>query len=260
MAKYIKKRDKKNGGRIALVIVLAVLLAALIWLACVLGQWEIPTPDQSGEPNQDGSEETQDVTTESETMPDATDPQAVALSNGLVVHYISGYAGIYMEDGTDEPVTDVMMLILENTASEDLQLARIWIEYSNFTAEFEVTNLPAGEKVVTLEKNRHPEATEAYRSIQVKNVVFFPEKMGLQEDRIQIKGYKEMLEVTNISAEDITGDIYIYYKNSASDLLYGGITYRASVKDGLKRGESVLINVRHYDPENSRILMIDCGD
>ena len=182
------------------------------------------------------------------------------LSDGLVIHYISSYAGSYMEDGTNEPVADVMMIILENTSEQDLQLARISIEYEGFTAEFEVTNLPAGEKVVALEKNRHPEASGDYLSIQTKNVLFFPEPMGLEEERIEIKGRNGTLEVTNISGEDIPGDIYIYYKNSAADLLYGGITYRVPVRGGLKAGESTTVIAGHYTPDNSRLLLVDCGD
>ena len=167
---------------------------------------------------------------------------------------------MYMEDGTDEAVTDVMMIVLENTSEEDLQLARISIEYEDFTAEFEVTSLPAGERVVALEKNRHPETSGDYLSIQTKNVVFFQKKMNLQEDRIKIEGANGTLEVTNISGEDIVGDIYVYYKNSARDLLYGGITYRVAVRGGLKAGESSMVIAGHYTPNNCRLVLVDCGD
>ena len=270
MAKYSKKKKKQpqqkkktqnrgSGARVALLIILTVLLAALVWLASLLGQREVPTLDQTGIPGQSGTESATDSAGSPETVPETTEPQPIELSDGLVIHYISSYAGIYMEDGTDEPVADVMMIILENTSEQDLQLARISIEYENFTAEFEVTNLPAGEKAVLLEKNRHAAAGQAYQSIQMKNVVFFPEKMGLQEDRIQIEGHNGTLEVTNISGENITGDIYIYYKNSATDLLYGGITYRVAVRGGLKAGESAAVIAGHYTLGNSRLLLVDCG-
>lgn len=271
MAKYSKKKknqpqqkkktqNKGSGGRVVLLIILTLLLAVLVWLASLMGQREVPTLEQTGGPDRSGTETTADTTGSQAMIPEPAEPQPIELSDGLVIHYISSYAGIYMEDGTDEPVADVMMIVLENTSEQDLQLARISIEYSGFTAEFEVTNIPAGEKVVALEKNRHSEASGDYLSIQTKNVVFFPEPMGMEEERIQIKGLNGTLEVTNISAEDITGDIYIYYKNSATDLLYGGITYRVSVKGGLKAGESIRIIAGHYTPQNSRILLVDCGD
>lgn len=261
MGKYSKKK-KKSTDRTVLTVLLTVvliLLAGMIWLAVCLGPQEVPTPEQTDAPDS-GSTESVPVRTEEKQTAEATESPVIELGSGLVVHYISGYAGIYMEDGSGDLVTDVMMLLLENTAEEDLQLARISVEYSDFTAEFEVTNLPAGEKVVVLEKNRHPKPDEKYRAIQAKNVLFFPETMGLQEDRIRITGANGSLEVENISGEDITGDIYIYYKNSASDLLYGGITYRVTVKGGLAAGEKIRVVAGHHTVDGSRILLVDCGD
>lgn len=242
-----------------LLILLAVLLAVLAWLASILAQREIPVLEQSVDPAQSGEVSPEQVP-DAERAEEATSPQAVELSDGLLIHHISSYAGMYMEDGTNEPVADVMMIVLENTADQDLQLARISIAYEDFTAEFEVTNLPAGEKVVALEKNRHPEASGACQSIQLKNVVFFPEVMSLQESRLKITGSNGMLTVENISGEDIPGDIYIYYKHSASDLLYGGITYRVAVRGGLKAGQSNMVVAGHYTPDTCRLLMADCGD
>lgn len=264
MAKYRNKK-KKSTGMTILIVVLSVLLAALLWLASVLHQWEIPTlkpTEQPTETTEATQEATQEATgeQEQESEPESTEPQMIDLYDGLTIHHIGSYAGMYMEDGTNEPVSDVMMLILENTAAEDLQLARISIAYTDFTAEFELTNLPAGEKVVLLEQNRHPAPTGDYLSIETRNVLFFPETMSLQEDRIRIGGSNGMLELTNISDEDITGDIYIYYKNSARDLLYGGITYRVSVKGGLKAGESNRVVAGHYTPDNCRFVLVDCGD
>lgn len=241
MEKYGKREQRKRSRRAWLWVLSAILLAALIWLIVFLVRGGIPSSDRD----------------DSSTP---ADPPLVELSDDLAIQYISGYAGVYMEDGTNEVVSDVLMIVLENTSSQDLQLARVSIEYSNFTAEFEVTNLPAGEKVVALEKNRHPVPSEAYRSIETRNVVFFPEAMSLQEDRIQIEGTNGALTVKNVSGADIPGDIYVYYKNSASDLLYGGITYRVAVKGGLAAGKSTQVIAGHYASGGSRIVSVDCGD
>lgn len=252
MAKYSKKKKKKNGGRIALLVILLLLLALLIWLAILLRHQEVPLLEpgnvQTTEPEKP---------LEIQTLPQMTEPDPMELSDGLRILSVGKYTGMYMEDGTNEIVTDVMMIVLENAAGQDLQLARINLEYPGITMEFEVTNVPAGEKVVILEKNRRPMQTEEILSVQTRNVVFFPEKMKLQEDQFQITGSNGSLKVTNISGADITGDIYIYYKNSASDLLYGGITYRSSVKGGLAAGMSVSIVAGHYSPDMCRIVQVD---
>ena len=270
MGKYSKKqkKHKKKNGRSTLVVLLAVLsiiLAVLICLAISLSRRqvaELPKTDpteqtaQTTQSTEAATEQTIDVHPE-ETE---TEPKFIELSDGLTIHYISSYAGMYMEDGSNEIVSNVLMAVLENTSEQDLQLARIVVEYADFTAEFEVTNLPSGEKVVLLEKNRHSATDEAYQNIQVKNVVYFPEAMSLQEERLRITGSNGTLMVENISGEDIPGDIYIYYKHSAADLLYGGITYRVAVRGGLKAGQSNTVIAGHYTPDTCRILQADCGD
>ncbi len=266
MAKYNGKyqKKKKNTGMAVLLAVLLILLGALVWIVTCGGPAQTEGKHPPAESTAPESAPSESVTPESageqEGLPEVTQPQTIAMQHGLLIHNISSYAGIYMEDGSGDVVYDVMMLMLENTADQDLQLARIHIEYSEFTAEFEVSNIPAGEKVVALEKNRRPMPEEEYQSIDTLNVVFFPAPMALQEERIRITGTDGSLEVENISGEDITGDIYVYYKHSASDLLYGGITYRVSVKGGLAAGEKCRVIAGHYTVEGCRILMVDCGD
>jgi hypothetical protein len=254
----MKKNSSKQNPitrRTVLSAVLLLVVAALIWFAVSRIQ-----DSEEFDELYPGDFETMSDSSEQETEEELSMFRDIELSDGLVIRHISGYAGIYMEDGSGDVVTDVMMLVLENTAAKDLQLARIYIEYSDFTAEFEVTNIPAGEKVVALEKNRHPETAEVYQSVRTANVVFYPTAMELQEERIRINGANGSLELENISGEDITQDIYVYYKNSASDLLYGGITYRVSIKGGLNAGEKSRVIAGHYTTDGCRILLVDCGD
>ena len=178
------------------------------------------------------------------------------LNESLVIDHIGSYAGIYTEDGSDEIVANTMMLIVKNTGSQDLQLARINLQYSDFEAIFEVTNLPAGERIVLLERSRHAYVEEKPQGAMVKDLVFFPEAMDLMEDKISISGGDGYMEVTNITGEDLTGEFFIYYKNSASDMLYGGITYRVRISGGIGAGQTVRIMSKHYHPDRCTIVMV----
>jgi hypothetical protein len=71
-----------------------------------------------------------------------------------------------------------------------------------------------------------------------------------------IDGENGIMEVTNTSNQDIASDIFIYYKNSAVDLFYGGITYRVRIEGGLAAGESARIISAHYLPKSCRIVGI----
>ena len=64
------------------------------------------------------------------------------------------------------------------------------------------------------------------------------------------------MNITNISGNDITGDVVIYYKNASSDMLYGGITYRVTVTGGLKAGEIKQLTGSHFSASGSRIMFV----
>lgn len=183
----------------------------------------------------------------------------ISLGEDLFITKVGAFNGFYVEDGTDEEVRDLLMIKLENHGKRDLQLARVNIQYSDFMAEFEATNVPAGSHVILLEKNRHSYTSEMYEVVEGKNVVFFNEPMSLKEEQFEISGMDGMLNVKNISDEDIEGNIFVYYKNYVNDMFYGGITYRVKIEGGLKAGEIRQVMTGHYVPEVCKILMVAIG-
>lgn len=235
----MKKRNNRNKYLWLLIPAAAALLLAAVLL--------LPdAPEQSG-------------IVGTEPSPAIREEEHIDLGQGLVIRRMDRYSGIYMEDGTDEIVRDVMMLVLENTADQDLQLARIDVVYEDFTAEFEVTSLPSGERAVLLERSRRTAAAAHYHSCAARNVVFFEEPMDLAEDRIALTGEAGMLRVRNLTGTDIPGPVCIYYKNSADDLYYGGITYRVTIGESIAAGQTVTIPAGHYDPELCRFVQVTCG-
>lgn len=257
-----KKSKKTNNFRnllIVLVLGLSVILALMV--AMVMSRMWNDIPEVELDQNETAQAESQNDPTEqtataTEYVPNVDIQEVISLNDGLEIDRIAGYTGVYMEDGTDEIVSDVMMIILKNNSEQDLQLARINVIYDDFTAEFEVSNLPMGEMVVLLEKNRASLPSEEYRSVEVQNVVFFENPMNLCEDLVEITGGVGYLDVTNVSGEELTGAVRVYYKNSAVDLLYGGITYVASAKEGIPAGETVRILTGHYSSGNSCIVNV----
>ena len=51
----------------------------------------------------------------------------------------------------------------------------------------------------------------------------------------------------------------VYYKNSAEDVFYGGITYRARIEGGLQKGEIRQIMAGHCSKNGSTIMFVTCG-
>lgn len=185
-----------------------------------------------------------------------SDTSVVDLGNGLLVNSIGNYAGMFLEDGSDDIVANNMMLVLKNKSEKDLQLARINVLYEDYTAEFEATNIPSGASVVLLEKNRKTYSDEEHLSITANNVVFFESPMSIQNDIFQLNSGEGYIEVKNMSDMDVEGPIYVYYKNIADDTLYGGITYRAVVENTIPKGESVKVLTQHSTEKNTEIMQV----
>lgn len=184
-----------------------------------------------------------------------TDAGPMDLGRGLRITSIGKYAGIYLEDGSGDPVTGLLMVMLSNDNAQDLQIARFTMSFGDKTAEFEVTNLPAGESVVVLEKNRMAYTDARCDRTTLNNVAFFSDKMSLHEDQIEITGGQGSLSIKNLTDEPL-GEIFVYYKNTAPDVLYGGITYRTKIDAGLEPGAMASVMSAHYNPSNTKILNV----
>lgn len=176
---------------------------------------------------------------------------------GLQVIKIGNYSGPFVEDGTDEILSRVLMIMVKNTGDRTVQYAEVELTDGTKTAYFTLSTLPPGETVVLLEKSRMTYADgKDLTQTTIKNVAVFSQEPDLCEDRLQIQALNGVLNVTNISGEDIKGDIVIYYKNASSDLLYGGITYRVTIKGGLKADEIKQITASHFTEKGSRVMWV----
>ena len=186
---------------------------------------------------------------------DSFSSEEILLDEGLKIIRTDEYDGPYFEDGSNEEVSGIQMIILENTTEQDLQYAEIIVEHKDETAEYAVTNLPAGKKVLILEKNRMKYTNKDIMETALENIIFL-EKMPLYEDIIEIQGLDGIVNVKNISENDISSDLYIYYKNIEKEMYLGGITYRIKIEGGLKAGEIRQLGANHFKADSCEILMV----
>lgn len=176
---------------------------------------------------------------------------------GLEVTKIGSYTGIFVEDGSDGPVARILMVIVKNTGKQTVQYAQVELSDGNTVAQFTLSTLPPGESMVLLETTRMSyDAGKNLDQVTIKNVAVFPQEPESREDQLKIQALDGALNVTNISGKDITGDVVIYYKNASSDMLYGGITYRVTIKGGIKAGEIKQVSAAHYTAKGSRVMWI----
>ena len=177
------------------------------------------------------------------------------IGNGLTIEKTGKYTGKYMEDGTDDEVEDVMFIVLKNNSSRDLQYADVKLYKENEEFLFTASNIPSGDSVMLLEKNRKS-AEKKITSAKSESVVFFNNNMSLQKSLFKIQELDGAVNLINISGKDISEDVYLYYKSGGDGLYMGGITYLAKVMGGIKKDEVKQLSTKHFATSSSEIVNI----
>lgn len=185
---------------------------------------------------------------------------SINLGQGMYITSTGKYTGVYMEDGTDEIVSDVAMITVENKGNSIIQYAEITIPTDEGEANFSLSTLVPGGKMILLEKNRMRSFADEVSTAVADNIAIFSEPVSLCEDKVKLQILDGAINVTNISGKDIERDILIYYKNYVDGIYYGGITYRVKLENGLKGGEIRQIMADHFSETNSRIMFVTCGE
>ena len=255
-------KKKSNKGLVTALVLILLLLVALVAVMLLKMPEDASVPaetDAQTVTEAAGNLSTQDSQLpQSETAaPEAAQP--ISIDYGIRITDMGSYTGMYMEDGTDEILSGIMMLVVENTGEDDIQYAEITMDLGEQEAQFSLTTLPVGESMVLLEKNRMAwDDSRDYKAVapMIQNVAYFQEPISTMEDKLKIGIMDGAINVTNISGEDIPGTIAVYYKNAAADIYYGGITYRIQIQGGLKADEIRQVMTNHASDTGSKIMFV----
>lgn len=182
--------------------------------------------------------------------------EKMLLGEGIELQALSGYQGPYVEDGTDDIVSDVLVITVRNDGDKTVQYAHIILTQGETAYEFDVTTLPVGASAQLLELSRQPmpDNTDGMTA-QVTACAVFDTEPTMCEDVFQIETQDTAITITNNSGSDITGQIYVYYKIAYGDLYMGGITYRVGTA-GLKAGESTTCYAGHFSTDCSKLMFV----
>ena len=182
--------------------------------------------------------------------------EKMLLGEGIELQALSSYQGPYVEDGTDDIVSDVLAITVRNDGDKTVQYAHIILTQGETAYEFNVTTLPVGASAQLLELSRQPmpDNTDGMTA-QVTSCAVFDTEPTMCEDVFQIETQDTAITITNNSGSDITGQIYVYYKIAYGDLYMGGITYRVGTA-GLKAGESTTCYAGHFSTDYSKLMFV----
>lgn len=246
--KYVKR--KKNR----IVQIAAAVIAAVV-LTIVVLQFS-----GKGLQTQLGTSASADDTVK---LPVQTVFSEISLDNGLTVLDIGSYTGVYMEDGSDEVVSGILMMMVRNDGEETIQYARLTMDVNGKIAEFTASTLKPGATAVLLEQNRmRCDNSLKYENMPIvcENLALFNTPLELHEDKLKIQILDGAINVTNVSSSDISKRISIYYKNVTDGVYYGGITYRITLENGLKADEVRQMMASHFSDTGSQIMFITIAE
>lgn len=232
----MKRLEKKKRRAWPWIIAACLVIAAVVAVVYLTG--DDSDPEDPGDTQVPAAEQVQN------------------LGHGLYLLSVDPYSGPYVEDGSDEPVENVMAITVENQGDEPIQLSTVTLtaadgaEYS-----FTLTALPAGARVTVLEENRaaYKDGLEISGAV-LSNVAGFNEPLSLHEELLSITASNQTLTIKNVSGQAFPGG-RVCYKNVSNDGYLGGITYTVTIP-AMAADEEVTLYAGHYTTGGSELLFV----
>ena len=279
-----KKRRKRRKTQLIIMISLIIVIAVLIILAIAFWGIGNKSSDNVGFREMKEGDDISRIETEVKVSEDYVEPgvgtldeskiqgynaqissvneegvekeENITLSDtNLKIESVGSYSGIYIEDGSDEQVTNVAAMLITNNSDQMLQIAEITFQVNDTeTASFKVTDLPAGTSTLVLEANKR-EYSEEDSYTYGETATGYMEQPSLEEDKFDL--VTEGGKITLKNKTDQSYDkVYVYYKYVQLGGAYlGGITYRTPFENVPANGEVESI-AAHFNPESSKIMAV----
>jgi len=209
-------------------------------------------PDDTALPVDTGKETEPADTKEAPSANTGTD-----LGDGITLVSIEPYSGAFVEDGSDEPVDNIISIVIKNSGDKAVQMIDITVGTDNGDAHFTATTLLPNTSVVVLEKNRmaYPGA-DKFGAAKIAQIGRFLEEPSFYTDKFDVRGADGTISVRNLMQEDVTGKVVVFYKTVKDGKYFGGITYQATLKGGVPAGTTVLVNANHFRINDSRLMFV----
>jgi hypothetical protein len=173
----------------------------------------------------------------------------------LTICAIKPYSGIFLENGSDEPIENVSTMLLQNQSDQYIEYAKITCLYGEKEYVYEAKTLEPNAMIMVQESNGASYIEGGFDSCAAVVANMDGLEMSTEEVRVETNALGK-IRVTNISEKDIPC-VRIFYKFYLDDisLSVGGITYVAKLTE-LKKGEERIISPTHFSNGISRIMMV----
>lgn len=173
----------------------------------------------------------------------------------LVIEKLDAYGGLYVEDGSNGQVENVAMLMIHNQGDFPIEYTQISVQVGQEQLLFNITALPAGEKMVVQEKSGKPmpEGTAS----AAKALVVQGADMEMSEELVRVTDNGDnTLTIQNLTDKTIP-TVRVFYKYFMEDenIFVGGIAFTLRVTR-LGPGAAVTVQPSHYNSMTSQVVMV----
>lgn len=171
----------------------------------------------------------------------------------LTIEKLAPYNGMFVEDGTNVQVTDVAMILVHNTGKDALEYTEITVKFAQETLVFQITALPAGERMVVQEKNG--KSVPAGEPVEASALVVHRAQMAVAPELTVKDNGDNTLTVTNLTDQNIpTVRVFYKYYMEKEDLFVGGIAFTLRIIN-LHADSSMVVQPAHFISGSSRVVM-----
>ena len=177
------------------------------------------------------------------------------IGSNLSIAAVGLYSGPYFEDGTDDEVSNVLAMVVENKSDDIVELAELCLMRNGEAVPFKIAAFPGHSYCLVLASDRH--VGRADDALPLPSVEACGKAMDVVLDYspdFAVYPAEGVINVMNVSGKDINGDVYLVFKQFAHNVYLGGIAYRATFHDGVAAdaiGQSIQ---RNFHRDSSVIL------
>lgn len=195
-----------------------------------------------------------------ETNPDTGENAGITFpcevpSHGLTLEKLAPYNGMYVEDGSNQTVQGVAMLLVSNTGDTPLEYTQISVSYGEETLLFDISALPVGQRLVVQEKNRKtiPEGTPTAANAMVVHRA----KMDMSTGKVRVTDNgNNTLTIENLTDTTIpTVRVFYKYYLKDQDMFVGGIAFTVRITR-LGANGKVTLQPTHYTSDSAQVVMV----
>jgi hypothetical protein len=153
-----------------------------------------------------------------------------------------------------------LALVAENMSDVDVEYALLTVKNKNDSYTFNISALLRETKVVLIcNEDVGFNEEEIYTGWKTENVVNFEKTPVMNDDVLNVTITDGSISVKNISGNDITSDILIYYKDKQDDVLNGSVTRRVRIS-GLKAESQTYVKADCLNENNCQIIFTEYDD